>query len=274
MSVLKNKYFLPAHDQRGAALMLLLLLVSVGALAVFVSGLNRATHQLERDRITNEALARAKEALIGRALTDDNRPGSLPCPDTDNDGVAESVCSASLIGRFPWKTLKTGDLRDGSGERLWYELSANYRDQVSSEPLNSTTSGTLDGGGVAAKFYSPGPVIAAQDRSPANANVLSNYIDGVNDLVSRISDRDVFLGMRKRIVGEIQVLLAQPYPDVMPVPAMPLRFNLNGWDTIVTYIKDSDTQSRLFFADCPGLTIQLSWDATLGRNEVSWTGAC
>lgn len=274
MPALQKKCFLLVHNQRGAALMLLLLLVSVGALAVFVSGLNRATVQLERDRITNDALAKAKEALIGRALADDNRPGSLPCPDTDNDGVAESSCSASLVGRFPWKTLKTGDLRDGSGERLWYELSANYRDQISSEPLNSNTSGTLDSGGVAAKIYSPGPVIAAQDRSPANVNVLSNYIEGVNDLVLKINDRDIFLGVRKRIVGEIQVLLMQPYPGVMPVPAMPLRFNLNEWDTIVTYVKDSDTQSRLFFAGCPGWIIQFNWDAALGRNDVSWTGAC
>ncbi len=53
MPALQNKYFLLVHNQRGAALMLLLLLVSVGALAVFVIGLNRATQQLERDRITN-----------------------------------------------------------------------------------------------------------------------------------------------------------------------------------------------------------------------------
>lgn len=271
----RQKYLISSsRHQRGAILMLLLLLVSVGALAVFVSGLNRASQQQERDRVTSEALARAKAALVGRALTDDNRPGSLPCPDADDDGVAESACTASLVGRFPWKTLKTGDLRDGSGERLWYELSANYQDQVASEPLNSNTSGTLDGGGVAAKIYSPGPVMATQDRSPANVNVLSNYIEGVNDLVSRVSDRDIFLGVRKRIAGEVQVLLALPYPDVMPVPAMPLRFNLNGWDTIVSYIKDSDTQSRLFFAGCPAWVIQFNWNAALGRNDVTWTGAC
>lgn len=263
-----------AVNQHGVALILLLLLVSVGALTVFVSGLSQTTQQLERNRATSEVLARAKESLIGRALTDDNRPGSLPCPDTNDDGVAESTCATQFIGRFPWKTLKTGDLRDSAGERLWYELSANYRDQASSEPLNSNTSGTLDGGGVAAKIYAPGPVTATQDRSPANVNVLSNYIEGVNDSVLQISDRDIFLGVRKRIAGEIQAILAQPYSDTMPVPAMPLRFNLNGWDTIVTYIKDSDTHAHLFFAGCPGWTIQFSWDAALGRNEVSWTGTC
>lgn len=262
------------RHQHGVALVLLLLLVSVGALTVFVSGLNRATQQLERDRATSDVLARAKESLIGRAMTDDNRPGSLPCPDANDDGVAETTCATQLVGRFPWKTLKTGDLRDGAGERLWYELSANYRDQVSSEPLNSNTTGTLDGGGVAAKIYAPGPVTATQDRSPDNVNVLSNYIEGLNDSVLTISDRDIFLGVRKRIAGEIQVLLAQPYPDVMPVPAMPLRFNLNGWDAIVTYVKDSDTQSHLLFSGCASWVVYFRWDATLGRNETSWTGTC
>lgn len=260
--------------QQGAALILLLLLVSVGALAVFVSGLNRAAVQLERDRVTHEALAQAKQALIGRALTDDNRPGSLPCPDSNDDGVAESACPTLLIGRFPWKTLKAGDLRDGAGERLWYELSANYRDQISSEPLNTNTSGTLDGGGVAAKIYAPGSVSGAQDRSPGNVNTVANYIEGVNDSILQVRDRDVFPGVRKRIAGEIQTLLVYPYPDIMPVPPMPLRFNLNGWDTIVSYIKDSDTQSRLAFAGCPGLSIQFNWNVAFGKNDVSWTGAC
>lgn len=276
MPAMPQNHLPSPRRQRGAALMLLLLLVSVGVLAVFVSGLNRAAVQLERDQATATALAlaQAKAALIGRALTDDNRPGSLPCPDTNDDGVAESACPTVLIGRFPWKTLKTSDLRDGSGERLWYELSANYRDQVSSEPLNTNTSGTLDGGGVAAKIYAPGPVTATQDRSPANVNTLSNYIEGANDSILKISDRDIFLGVRKRIAGEIQAVLVYPYPDIMPVPAMPLRFNLNGWDTIVSYIKDSDTQSRLAFAGCPGWNIQFNWDVALGRNNVTWAGAC
>ena len=39
--------------------------------------------QLEKDaQIT-------KEALIGRAAADINRPGSLPCPDVNDDGIAE-----------------------------------------------------------------------------------------------------------------------------------------------------------------------------------------
>lgn len=270
----KNHLFLARHQQ-GAALMLLLLLVGVGALAVLLSGLNRAMPQLERDRVSNEALARAKEALLGRALADENRPGSLPCPDTNHDGVAESACaSLPVIGRFPWKTLKTTELRDGSGESLWYELSANFRDLASSEPLNSNTSGTLDTGAIVAKIYSPGAAIGAQDRSLANVDVVSNYLEGLNDSVIKMSDREVFSGVRKRIAGEIGVLLNPPYPVVMPIPAMPLRFNLNQWDAIVSYAKISDTQSNLMFSGCPGLIFSFNWNAVSGRTDTLWTGNC
>lgn len=133
------------NHQCGAALMLLLLLVSVGALAVFVTGLNRATQQLERDRITTAALAQAKEALIGWAATyrDNSHPneifGYLPCPDADNDGFAEPSCDSkdvSVIGRLPWKTLGLPPLRDGAGECLWYAVSGHAKNNPKTDELN------------------------------------------------------------------------------------------------------------------------------------------
>lgn len=142
--------------QRGAALLLLLMLVSVGALAVFVSGLNRASQQLERDRISNEALAQAKAALIGYALTSETsstetqpRPGNFPCPDNDAPGstgygIEDSTCVAGRIGRLPWKTLGLPELQDSSGEVLWYALSGNFRRRsIASSIINSDTKGTL-----------------------------------------------------------------------------------------------------------------------------------
>lgn len=139
--------------QRGFALLLILLLLGVGALAVFVTGLNRATQQLERDRITSEALAQAKMALIGYAVSvaltpmGTTRPGNLPCPDLNDDGVAETACGNALgttgqslrLGRLPWKTLGLPDLRDGSGERLWYAVSTNYKKNTPFAVLNSDT---------------------------------------------------------------------------------------------------------------------------------------
>jgi hypothetical protein len=111
------------------AIMALLLM---GAAYVLLGSLSAASLRVDRDRVTREAMLKAKEALIGYAVSDPNRPGELPCPDVNDDGkviVAEdtvgSAC-ASLVGRLPWSTLGLPDLRDGNGERLWYALSDDF----------------------------------------------------------------------------------------------------------------------------------------------------
>jgi len=138
--------------QHGAALLVMLLIMIIGAAYLVVSQLNRASGRIEADRKTTEALAMAKEALIGRAASDATRPGELPCPDVDNDGRLRNGIDfgrpgfprgcTSFIGRLPWRTLGLPDLRDGNGERLWYALSMDFRagDPV---PLNSDTNGQI-----------------------------------------------------------------------------------------------------------------------------------
>lgn len=211
MPALAKNRLSPTRRQRGVALMLLLMLVSVGALAVFVSGLNRATLQLERDRITAAALAQAKEALIGYAATyRDTHPdiggnrdklfGYLPCPDTNNDGFAEPSCGSkdvSVIGRLPWKTLGLPPLRDGSGECLWYAVSGRFKNNTKTDVLNWDTLGQLniqDAAGVAlfgaaaAVIFSPHGIIGSQDRyvlgtSECGGNTtIAAYLDGSDPL--------------------------------------------------------------------------------------------
>lgn len=197
--------FSSSRHQRGAILMLLLLLVSVVALTVFVSGLNRAAVQLERDRITNDALARAKEALIGYAATyqdthSNSVSGYLPCPDTNNDGVADSCGSkdVSSLGRLPWKTLGLPPLRDGSGECLWYAVSGRFKNSPKTDVLNWDTLGQLNiqdagGGGnlfnaAAAVILSPHGIIGGQDRAALGVTEcggntsIAAYLDGSDPL--------------------------------------------------------------------------------------------
>jgi hypothetical protein len=85
---------LPAR-QRGAFLLLLLALVSSVVIYVVVSGLNLSAGALARaqDQKTSTALAQAREALIGYATMGSTRPGSLPCPDTSNNGDASSFAT-------------------------------------------------------------------------------------------------------------------------------------------------------------------------------------
>lgn len=206
---------LPAR-QRGAALLILLALVTVVITYTIVAGLNRSAGDLTRarDQKTYAALAQAKEALIGYAATyhinlDTYQPGALPCPDRNEpgnsaEGTASSPCtsSASLrIGRLPWKTLGLPDLRDASGERLWYALSANFVNAPTSTVVNSDNFGDLFfnlsvkpppsssytatslANSIVAIVFAPGAVANAQNRDPTNITALksvSNYLEGKN----------------------------------------------------------------------------------------------
>lgn len=194
------------NKQRGAALMVMLVIMVIGSAAFLVSSLSRPGAQIERDRITIEALAQAKGALIAYAVSRGDvvgtRPGDLPCPDTDappppgtinnNYGAAEGSCTAGAIGRLPWKTLGISELVDESGEPLWYAISGNFRDANDNPPpINSDTVGSLDvydndgttlltpaGSKAVAVVFAPGKIIGSQQRSSASGKTTAtNYLD-------------------------------------------------------------------------------------------------
>lgn len=149
----------PPHNsqrQRGAAMIIMMLIVMLGLIALFTLRMDRKGPELDADRKTALALAQAKEALLGYAASVDlstagPRPGDLPCPDMNNDGIAETSCGNASgstgqdlrLGRLPWKTLGLSDLRDGYGERLWYAVSNNFKKNTRTPILNSDTQGTI-----------------------------------------------------------------------------------------------------------------------------------
>lgn len=188
--------------QRGAALMVMLVIIVMGSLTFLVSALSRARQQAELDKISSDALAQAKDGLISYAasvtLTSSGaeRPGDLPCPDLNNDGTAEANCGSAAgslqykrLGRLPWKTLRLPDLRDSSGERLWYAVSNNFKKSTRTSLLNSDTPGTItirssdgnvvsdagSGKGVVAVIFAPGSVLQRQgDTTPQNRGCIIN----------------------------------------------------------------------------------------------------
>ena len=156
---------------------------------------------------TSLALAEARDALIGYAVSDATRPGELPCPDMNDDGTIQiatdyvgSNCK-SYVGRLPWKTLNLPDLRDASGERLWYALSPAYHANGSAI-LDSDTAGSLtvyssDGltlfsSNAVAVIFSPGTALKGQARGSTASSCPSlgssvagylcpdNYLDTLN----------------------------------------------------------------------------------------------
>ena len=170
--------------------MVMLVILVLGAITIFVSTLSSSARQTDRDKVTADALAKAKEALIGRAVSDLTSPGSLPCPDNTDSGSAGSPVGQpgnncpSYIGRLPWKTLGLPDLRDGAGERLWYVLSPNFRDYVTSVPINSdnqgsfTVTGSVPASNVIAIVFAPGSVLSSQNQSRSSGNTIGCTTDG------------------------------------------------------------------------------------------------
>lgn len=134
-----NNHHTSSHLQQGGALIILMLLLVLAGTAALLTSLDSSDVKIERERKTAIALAEAKAALIGYA-TIHQRPGTLPCPDTNNDGTTDTngnVSCYSNIGRLPWKSLGLGDIRDGNGDRIWYSLSSNFAAVPSGLIINS-----------------------------------------------------------------------------------------------------------------------------------------
>ncbi len=187
-----------AARQRGQAFLLSVLLLILGGGVLVYNLATPGKVDIAKDKVTADALAQAKAALIGYAagvsdLAGGERPGDLPCPDTNDSGAAGSPnCNtqALRIGRLPWKTLGLHDLRDGDGERLWYAVSTNFKNSTRTACaapgdagcLNSDARGTItirntsgtvinDGSnpdawtpsGVIAVIFAPGAILPRQD---------------------------------------------------------------------------------------------------------------
>jgi hypothetical protein len=199
--------------QRGAFLLAILVIFIIGAAAFLLHTLNNSSLQTERNKVTADALAKAKDALIAYAVTyadthTTQSNGYLPTPDQNGNGGANGEGSSetvgtknvSVIGRLPWKTLDLPPLRDGNGERLWYAVSGTYKNNPAPTytlmnwdnygwfkilaapgvPLTGTTQDTY----AVAAVFSPGVALSGQNRS-SNGNApicggnytASNYLD-------------------------------------------------------------------------------------------------
>jgi hypothetical protein len=77
---MKTPQSLPDSSQRGAALLILLMILVVGVMAVLLKGLNKRSSQMRQNASAISQLADVKEALYGFAQVN----GRLPCPAIPN----------------------------------------------------------------------------------------------------------------------------------------------------------------------------------------------
>jgi hypothetical protein len=192
-----------ARFQRGFALIAILALAALITAFIIASALNRTPADIvnEREDRSMSALRKAKAALIAYAANEQwqaskgqvsTQPGGLPCPDIDpdtdssNTGVsAGAICSSNAtnrVGRLPFATIGAEDLRDASGERIWYAVSSNFY-KSSANVINSETLGQLNVTGPAAAsnvvaiVFAPGEALSGQNRL-TGYNTPAAYLEG------------------------------------------------------------------------------------------------
>lgn len=191
----RRKDVAPARRQRGAALLLALLIAITAGLGILVGHLSRLDARPLHDTRTDAALRQGREALIGFALAypEDNKrngreafvPGHLPCPDLGlgTEGQEAPSCGGrgvASLGRLPWRSLGLPPLRDDSGECLWYAVAGDFKANPKAHLLNSDTPGgfivrAADGSSVTAGatpparaiavLFAAGPPVSGQARS-------------------------------------------------------------------------------------------------------------
>lgn len=178
-----------------------------------------------------EALAAAKEALIGYAvrrgnLTGAERPAELPCPDTNNDGIEEANCAAGALGRIPWKTLGIPEPKDDAGETLWYAVAGPLRTRPSNANfVNSDTRGDIvvrNADGVtqvtseaAAVIFAPAQALGTQNRSPGQVAACAitgtsvarnlcatNYLESANGINNATTNGPFIAGARSNTYND------------------------------------------------------------------------
>lgn len=189
------------QNEAGAAMMILITLMALMATYYVVRGLNQNSAEVaaERNQRTLQSMQEAKAALIAYAASqawnpdssqpENDQPGSLPCPGSDENQTTLIACDASSstrIGWFPWKKVGTSKLQDSSGTALWYALSANFRKASGTTVINSDTVGDLQiyndqystatptQSAIVAVIIAPGPTVAGQNRFN---NTTSDYLE-------------------------------------------------------------------------------------------------
>jgi hypothetical protein len=241
--------------QHGFTLLLMLLLLVVTGVALLFSYYKPGSVVREGDRKTTDTLALVKTALIGWTVkrgntcvvnaggwvtcTGNDRPGELPCPDRDNDGLDnDGNCAPGELGRVPWKTLGIPEPKDTAGETLWYAVAGPFRTRGSNNNIiNSDTRGNLavyaaDGATVltseaAAVIIAPGQALGNQTRAGANRNNAGNYLETANGWNNASNNGPFINGRSSSTFNDRVVYLTTP--ELMPAVEKRVASEVNAW---------------------------------------------
>lgn len=190
--------------QKGAALILIAVILALAASAYAIRVFNVSSINARQDAEASAILADAKTTLLGYTfgrIGSGERPGNMPMPDyfastevpANYDGAADSGCmdfsksggiplinsgtNMRCLGRLPWQTvgmaISNPSQSDPLGNMPWYAVSANLVDTTCLPALNPSIVNMTYSGYVCAGITLPHPWLTVRDN---RGNVISNRV--------------------------------------------------------------------------------------------------
>jgi hypothetical protein len=245
-----DRYYSGLRSQKGAALLIMFLILFMVSAAVLLKGMGSKNPLLKQQASTIKDLASAKEALLADAVMSYS-PGKFKCPDTNHDGVAEVTCGTNVIGRLPieFNHVITTD------QQFWYALTDAYHGPI----INSTTSGALSLNGqndIVALIIAPGQTLNGQTRPN---NTVANYLesgpvggtmysacsdpDTCNDIITAIRRRELMSLVTPMVIKEMKKGIDQYHVTNSEYPPDQATF-LTAIATVAPWIANNNWASN------------------------------
>ena len=231
---LHKRTFTSVQCQKGMALLVLFSLILIAVTAVAVSHLSLNSQSINRTKNTTMALSYSKNILLGHALGQPI-PGTLPCPDSNNDGLSDPTGCTNRRGLLPYKTLNISQQLDGTGQPLWYAIDMRYAGAIT-PPHNSSRLANLTLDGQSMVFIVIAPNSPFSNQNPVSQplanitqflegdnadNTLNSYSslkdDTHNDLLLGVSALDFWMVVEKRVLDDAKTLM-ENYRTNCPSP--------------------------------------------------------
>lgn len=171
------------QQERGAALMLAMMVVLMAGLTLAMDALLLYGKRVRDDQRATISLAAAKKSLIAYAAVN----STLPCPvvggseSSYHDYASVSVVGdgcANTVGLFPWAKLQLPPLKDSAEAPIWYTVSG---DMACGGGAPLTINGTGD---YLVLLFAPGKTLSTQTRDFATPVAQNNYLDGSNGVAT------------------------------------------------------------------------------------------
>ncbi len=234
----RNDRISTTQKNRGIALLVMLGIILIAFTASIIGRLSINSIEQKNNTKTVAALVQARDAIMGFALTQTSNPqppGTLPCPDTDGDGMSNTApvggC-VSLQGLVPFVTLglavTVGGIITPPQPPLWYVIPIGYGGNAVAAfiPRNSsrTSALLLNGQPMAFIVIAPGKPLGGQNPITTPLSPAINFIEppnGVNPYtnyndLADATHNDKLLGMpvgtfwttvEGRVLAEVRDLL-------------------------------------------------------------------